>query len=87
MADCVILLDLRVREQIAARRLRVVKYRGTTHGTDEYPFLIDEHGISILPITSLGLDHVVSSDRVSTGVAWLDTLLGGTGYYTHNLYP
>ncbi|MES2883538.1 MAG: circadian clock protein KaiC [Pseudomonadota bacterium] len=81
VADCVILLDLRVREQIATRRLRVVKYRGTTHGTDEYPFLIDEQGISILPITSLGLDHEVSNARVSTGIARLDTMLNGEGYY------
>lgn len=81
VADCVILLDLRVQEQIATRRLRVVKYRGTTHGGDEYPFLIDEGGLSILPITSLGLDHAVSTQRVSTGIARLDTMLGGKGYY------
>ncbi|MDB5341443.1 MAG: kaiC [Planctomycetaceae bacterium] len=67
VADCVILLDLRVSEQIATRRLRIVKYRGTTHGTDEYPFLIDESGISILPVTSLGLNHAVSVERVSSG--------------------
>ncbi len=81
VADCVILLDLRVEQQVATRRLRVVKYRGTTHGTDEYPFLIDEQGISILPITSLGLDHAVSHKRVSSGIARLDTMLGGQGYY------
>ncbi|MDO9451424.1 MAG: circadian clock protein KaiC [Stagnimonas sp.] len=81
VADCVILLDLRVDQQVATRRLRVVKYRGTTHGTDEYPFLIDERGISILPITSLGLDHAVSHKRVSSGIARLDTMLGGQGYY------
>ena len=81
VADCVILLDLRVREQIATRRLRIVKYRGTTHGTDEYPFLIDESGISILPVTSLGLNHVVSDARVSSGIPRLDHMLGELGYY------
>jgi len=81
VADCVILLDLRVQEQIATRRLRVIKYRGTTHGADEYPFLIDERGISILPITSLGLNHEASTLRVSTGVTRLDTMLGGSGLY------
>ena len=85
VADCVILLDLRVREQIATRRLRVVKYRGTTHGTDEYPFLIDEQGISILPITSLGLAHAVSNVRVPSGIARLDTMLGGNGYYQSSI--
>ncbi|MDB5755323.1 MAG: kaiC, partial [Massilia sp.] len=79
--DCVILLDLRVVEQIATRRLRIVKYRGTTHGTDEYPFLIDESGISILPVTSLGLNHEVSVARVSSGIPRLDHMLGGVGYY------
>lgn len=81
VADCVILLDLRVEQQVATRRLRVVKYRGTTHGADEYPFLIDAGGISILPITSLGLDHAVSDERVSSGVPRLDTMLGGGGFY------
>ncbi|MDB5908374.1 MAG: kaiC [Massilia sp.] len=81
VADCVILLDLRVVEQIATRRLRIVKYRGTTHGTDEYPFLIDESGISILPVTSLGLNHDVSVARVSSGIPRLDHMLGGVGYY------
>jgi circadian clock protein KaiC len=81
VADCVILLDLRVVEQIATRRLRIVKYRGTTHGTDEYPFLIDESGISILPVTSLGLNHEVSVARVSSGIPRLDHMLGGVGYY------
>src|SRR5437016_3401809 len=65
VSDCVILLDHRVIEQISIRRLRVVKYRGTSHGTNEYPFLIDENGFSLLPITSLGLQHEVSSERVS----------------------
>ena len=81
VADCVILLDLRVTEQIATRRLRIVKYRGTTHGTDEYPFLIDASGISIVPVTSLGLNHAVTDARVSSGIARLDHMLGGLGYY------
>jgi circadian clock protein KaiC len=81
VADCVILLDLRVREQIATRRLRIVKYRGTTHGTDEYPFLIDESGISILPVTSLGLNHEVTNERVSSGIPRLDHMLSEFGYY------
>jgi circadian clock protein KaiC len=81
VSDCVILLDHRVVEQISIRRLRVVKYRGTSHGTNEYPFLIDENGFSLLPITSLGLQHEVSSERVSTGIVALDELLGGKGFY------
>ena len=80
VSDCVILLDHGVHDQISTRRLRVVKYRGSTHGTNEYPFLIDETGISVLPVTSLGLEHKVSSERVPTGIARLDTMLGG-GYY------
>src|SRR5579885_2606505 len=67
VSDCVILLDHRVTDQVYTRRLRVVKFRGSTHGTNEYPFLIDEDGISVVPITSLGLEHVASSERVSTG--------------------
>jgi circadian clock protein KaiC len=81
VSDCVILLDHRVHGQISTRRLRVVKYRGTRHGTNEYPFLIDEDGITVLPVTSLGLQHEASEERVSTGVARLDTMLGGRGYY------
>lgn len=81
VSDCVILLDHRVREQISTRRLRIIKYRGSTHGSNEYPFLIDEHGISVLPITSLGLEHKASSERISTGIAHLDSMLGGKGYY------
>lgn len=81
VSDCVILLDHRVREQISTRRLQIIKYRGSTHGTNEYPFLIDEGGISVLPITSVGLDHKASSERVSSGVDRLDTMLGGKGYY------
>jgi circadian clock protein KaiC len=77
----VILLDHRTREQISTRRLQIIKYRGSTHGTNEYPFLIDEHGISVLPITSIGLEHKASSERISTGVKRLDTMLGGKGYY------
>ena len=81
VSDCVILLDHRVKEQISTRRLRVVKYRGSTHGTNEYPFLIDEGGISVLPITSLGLGHTVAAERISSGIPSLDEMLGGKGYY------
>jgi circadian clock protein KaiC len=77
----VIFLDHRIIEQISTRRLRVVKYRGTTHGTNEYPFLIDEEGITVLPVTSLGLSHPVSNERVSSGVKELDEMLGGKGYF------
>src|SRR5579864_3931615 len=81
IADCVILLDHRVNEQISTRRLRIVKYRGTSHGTDEYPYLIDDDGISVLPITSLTLAHKASAARVSTGVTGLDEMLGGKGFF------
>ncbi len=81
VADCVILLDHRVEGQMATRRLRIVKYRGSTHGTSEYPFLIDEGGISILPITSMGLTHEAGTERVSSGVPRLDVMMGGKGYY------
>jgi circadian clock protein KaiC len=81
VSDCVIVLDHRVSDQASSRRLRVVKYRGSTHGTNEYPFLIDEDGISVLPVTSLGLQHSVSTDRISSGVPRLDVMLGGVGYY------
>ena len=81
VSDCVILLDHRIREEISTRRLRIVKYRGSTHGTNEYPFLIDDQGISVLPISSLGLNHEASSERVSSGVARLDGMLGGKGFY------
>jgi circadian clock protein KaiC len=81
VSDCVILLDHRVHEQVSTRRLRIVKYRGSTHGTNEYPFLIDEDGISVLPSTSLHLNHPASQERISTGVPRLDTMLGGEGYY------
>ncbi|HZS39419.1 MAG TPA: circadian clock protein KaiC, partial [Polyangia bacterium] len=81
VSDCVILLDQRVADQLTTRRLRIVKYRGSAHGTNEYPFLIDEHGISVLPITAIGLQHEVSSTLVSTGVPTLDEMLGGKGVY------
>src|ERR1700686_4969490 len=81
VSDCVILLDHRIREEISTRRLRIVKYRGSTHGTNEYPFLIDEHGISVLPISSLGLDHTAPPERISTGIARLDGMMGGKGFY------
>jgi len=81
VADCVILLDNRVENQISTRRLRIIKYRGTSHGTNEYPFFIDEHGFAVLPITSLGLTHKAPTQRVSTGSARLDTMLGGKGFY------
>src|SRR5665811_979055 len=81
VSDCVILLDNRVEGQITTRRLRIVKYRGSAHGTNEYPFLIDENGVSVLPITSIGLQHDVSTERISSGIPRLDTMLGGEGYY------
>lgn len=81
VSDCVILLDNRVEGQISTRRLRIIKYRGSEHGTNEYPFLIDEMGISVLPITSLGLQHEVSSERISSGIPRLDTMMGGKGFY------
>jgi circadian clock protein KaiC len=81
VADCVILLDNRVQNQISTRRMRIVKYRGTSHGTNEYPFLIDEKGFSVLPITSLGLTHPAPNEFVSTGIKRLDTMLDGRGFY------
>ncbi|MFO1424084.1 MAG: circadian clock protein KaiC [Candidatus Competibacteraceae bacterium] len=81
VSDCVIVLDHRVTEQISTRRLRVMKYRGSAHGVNEYPYLIDQTGISVLPITSLGLEHVASQERISSGIAPLDAMLGGQGYY------
>ena len=81
VSDCVILLDHRTREQISTRRLQIIKYRGSIHGTNEYPFLIDETGISVLPITSIGLQHKASLERISSGVERLDSMLGGKGYY------
>jgi circadian clock protein KaiC len=81
VADCVISLDHRVTEQISTRRLRVVKYRGTSHGTDEYPFLIDEDGISVVPITSLLLTHKALTDRIATGIPALDEMTEGKGFF------
>lgn len=81
VSDCVIVLDHRVIEQVSTRRLRIVKYRGSTHGTNEYPFLIDEDGISVLPITSLKLNNEVSSDVISTGVPGLNEMFQGGGFY------
>ena len=81
VSDCVIMLDNRLRNQVCLRRLRVVKYRGSTHGTNEYPFLIDEDGIAVMPITSVGLTQNVSTQRVSSGVEHLDAMLSGKGYY------
>lgn len=81
VSDCVIVLDHRVSEQTSTRRLRVVKYRGSLHGTNEYPFLIGKRGVSVVPITSLGLEHHVSNERLSMGVPRLDDMLGGQGVY------
>jgi circadian clock protein KaiC len=81
VADCVIRLDHRVDAQISTRRLRVLKYRGSAHGTNEYPFIIRENGISVLPITSLRLEHRASVERISTGVPGLDQRLGGKGFF------
>ncbi len=81
VSDCVILLDHRVTEQISTRRLRVVKYRGSRHGTNEYPFLIGEHGFSVLPITSMELNHSVLHQRISSGIPDLDAMLDGKGFF------
>jgi circadian clock protein KaiC len=81
VSDCVIALDHRVTEQISTRRLRIVKYRGSPHGTNEFPFLIDDDGIHVVPITSAGMDHPAGHDRISTGIAALDGLLAGHGYF------
>jgi len=81
VADCVILLDHQVDDQISTRRMRVVKYRGSKHGTSEFPFLIDEHGLSVLPITTFRLEHAAPTERISTGIARLDAMFGGRGYF------
>jgi circadian clock protein KaiC len=81
VSDCVIVLDHRVNDQVSTRRMRVVKYRGSVHGTNEYPFLIDNTGFSVLPITSLGLQHHVSDERISSGIPELDAMLDGKGYF------
>jgi circadian clock protein KaiC len=81
VADCVILLDHRVADEVSTRYLRVIKYRGTSHGTNEFPFLIGESGLSVLPITSVALDFAASRQRISSGIPHLDEMLGGKGYY------
>ena len=81
VSDCVVSLDHRVNDQISTRRMRIVKYRGSSHGTDEYPFLIDNKGFSVLPLSSIRLDHKVSKDRISSGVKDLDVMLEGKGFY------
>jgi len=81
VSDCVIVLDHRIEEQVSTRRLRVAKYRGSSHGSNEYPFLLEEGGIFVLPITSVGLDYEVSEDRISTGIPRLDTMYDGKGYF------
>ncbi len=80
ISDCIILVDNRVREQISTRRMRIIKYRGSNHGSNEYPFVIDRDGLSVIPITSAGLDHAGTSERVPTGIASLDKLFKGGGY-------
>ncbi len=80
VSDCIILLDNRVKEQISVRRIRVIKYRGSNHGTNEYPFVIDKDGLSVIPITSAGLDQPGTKERVSTGIPALDKMFGGAGY-------
>lgn len=81
VSDCVILLDHRVTEQVSTRRLRIVKYRGSAHGTNELPFLIDEDGITVVPLSSAGMDHPAPTERVSSGLPALDEMLGGRGFY------
>ncbi len=81
VSDCVILLDHRITNKISTRILRIIKYRGSVHGTNEYPFLIDEDGISVLPVTSLMLSHEVSNRRISSGIPALDNMLGAEGFF------
>ena len=81
VSDCVIVLDHRVIDQVSTRRLRIVKYRGSRHGTNEYPFLIDDRGFSVMPVTALGLNYKASRERLSTGIPRLDAMLGGKGYF------
>ena len=85
VSDCVILLDHRVTDQVSTRRLRVLKYRGSEHGTNEYPFLISDRGFMVLPITSMKLDYAVGEERVSSGIPRLDAMLGGKGFYRGSL--
>jgi len=81
VSDCVIVLDNRIQDEVSLRRLRIVKYRGSAHGTNEYPFLIDDDGIVVMPITSVGLRQDVSPQRMSSGISDIDNMLGGKGYY------
>ena len=81
VSDCVIFLDNRVSQEISTRRIRIIKYRGSVHGTDEYPFLIDDTGLSVIPVSALTLDHKASRERISTGVADLDIMLDHQGYF------
>ncbi|EMI15748.1 protein containing Circadian clock protein KaiC, central region [Rhodopirellula maiorica SM1] len=81
VSDCVVMLDHRINDQVSTRRLRIVKYRGTPHGTDEYPFLIDEDGFVVMPLSSISLNHTVSAERISSGVEAVDQMLGGKGFY------
>jgi circadian clock protein KaiC len=81
VSDCVIFLDHRIHDEVSTRRLRIVKYRGSSHGTNEYPFMIDQQGIAVLPVTSLQLIHAATSERVPTGVGWLDDMFDGKGYF------
>ncbi|HLN55598.1 MAG TPA: circadian clock protein KaiC [Bacteroidales bacterium] len=81
VSDCVIVLDHRIKEESSTRRMRILKYRGSMHGTNEYPFLIDENGFSVLPITSFGLNHEVSAERISSGVAEIDAMMSKKGFY------
>lgn len=81
VSDCVIVLEQRVEAELATRRLRIIKYRGSTHGTNEYPFLIEDKGLTLAPVTSLGLAHTISNERVSSGIPGLDQMLGGQGFY------
>jgi circadian clock protein KaiC len=81
VSDCVILLDHRVNEQVSTRRLRIVKYRGSAHGTNEYPFIIDRRGLEVLPVTGLDLAHSASTERIPSGIPRLDAMLGGQGFY------
>jgi len=81
VSDCVIVLDHRITEQTSTRRIKVVKYRGSLHGTNEYPFLIDENGFSVLPVTSIGLNNTALTERISSGIPALDQMLGGQGYF------
>jgi circadian clock protein KaiC len=80
ISDCILFVDNRVHEQISTRRMRVIKYRGSNHGTNEYPFVIDKNGLSVIPITSAGLDHPGSSERLSTGIPSLSAMFNGGGY-------